>query len=284
MSESLNVIKRRTASVANVHKVTRAMEMISAAKLNRLKGSLFAFRPYFGKLQNILNNFLTYANGFKYPLLTQRPEVKKRAVCVIASEAGLCGIYNHVIINAAANFINRFDPGSILMVTVGKEATDYFSRRGFKIVYTHSELRGRYSRDIANKMADELTGIFLNQEADEVYLVYAHFESTLRHLPRVEKFLNIDYTPKIGTEYIIEPDKNKVLEELLPLYLYEKLHLALLESFTSEHSARMIAMKSATDNAEDLMDSLTLLKNKLRQSTITREVIEIASAAEALKG
>lgn len=284
MIQSLSAIKRRMQGVKNVHKVTRAMEVVSAVKLSRMKSALLAYRKYFSGVNNIAGNVLAAIQDCGHPLLGKRDEVKRVAVCVISSDAGLCGIYNHAVLTSAEDFISRLGKDPALLVSVGKESTDYFRRREVAIKRQFNELRGRYRTEFALKIADYLISLFLNKEADEVYLVYARFQTTLRHTPVVEKLLNIEFPAAAsGVRYIFEPDQGGFLNELIPRYIYGKVSSALLEAFTSEHSARMVAMKNATDNAEELMDGLTLLKNKMRQAGITREVIEIASAAEAIK-
>jgi F-type H+-transporting ATPase subunit gamma len=145
-------------------------------------------------------------------------------------------------------------------------------------------MHGRYSDELSDGITDQLAGLFLGGSVDEAHVAYTEFTSTLRQKPRIEKLLNVDYQGKIGAEYIIEPDAARVMEELLKEYVYSRFRMMLLNAFTSEHAARMIAMKMATDNANELSEKLTLLRNKARQASITKEVLEVAMAAEALKG
>lgn len=254
------------------------------SKLNRVKPALFAMRHYCSKLESILNDFLAHTGYASHPLLENRAMSGKIGLCVITSDTGLCSIYNQAIIRSSEAFMSRFQKENIKIVAVGKEGCHHFKRSGFEIRSSYLELHGRYPGKLSDNIATDLINLFLNREVDEVHVAYTHFESTLRHRPRVEKFVNIEHAYKDYKDYLIlEPDVNGVAQELIPGYLAEKFHLILLEALTSEHAARMFAMKTATDNADELMDTLTLLKNKARQAAITKEVIEIASGAEAMK-
>lgn len=284
MTQAITGIKMRMRSVANIRKITRAMEMVSMSKLNRVKAALFSMRNYFGRLESILNDFFEHTGHISHPLLEKREQGKKIGLCVITSDTGLCSTYNQAVIRTAEAFMSKFQKENIRMVTIGKEGNHHFKKSGFQIKSSYLELHGRYPGKLTYRMASDLVDLFLNQEADEVYIAYTHFESTLRHKPRIEKFVNIEYTDSGNKDFLIlEPDVKEVAEELIPKYLSEKFHLILLEALTSEHAARMFAMKTATDNADELMDTLTLLRNKARQAAITKEVIEIASGAEAMR-
>ena len=284
MIQNITGIKMRMRSVTNIRKITRAMEMVSMSKLNRVKSLLFAMRNYFGKLESILNDFFKYAGQVSHPMLEKRANNGRIGLCVITSDTGLCGVYNQAIIRSCEAFLEKFQKENIKLVTVGKEGHHHFKRLGFDIQDSYLELHGRYPGQLSERIASGLAGFFLNHEVDEVFIAYTHFESTLRHKPRIEKFVNIEYAGAGNKDYLIlEPDIDGVAQELIPKYLYEKFHLILLEALTSEHAARMFAMKTATDNADELMDTLTLLRNKARQAAITKEVIEIASGAEAMR-
>lgn len=285
MTQSLNTLKRRLRGIESTHKITRAMEMVASVKLSRVRDALHSSRPYFFKLEAILNDLLANAGKISHPLLEKRtPSSKGAALCVIASDTGLCGTYNQAVIDVAEDFINRFDKGEIKLITVGKEAHTHFKKPGREIINSYAELHGKYSDEIAGKILNDLVGVFLAKEADEIYVAYMRFGSTLRHHPQVEKFLNIEYTGNAGINYIIEPGIDELVEKIIPRYISEKFRSIFLSALTSEHSARMVAMKTATDNAEDLIDALMLQRNKARQAQITKEVIEIASGVEALRG
>lgn len=284
MTQAITAIKTRMNSVTNIRKITRAMEMVSMSKLNRVRSSLFSMRIYFGRLESILNDFLDHTGFLAHPLFEKRAMTGKTGLCVITSDTGLCSTYNQSVIRACENFMAGMQKKDVKLVTVGKEGDHYFRRRGFEIKSSYLELHGRYPGKLTEKIASGLIDLFLNKEVDEVYIAYTHFESTLRHRPRVEKFVNMERTASGNKDYLIlEPDMKGVAEDLIPMYLSERFHLMLLEALTSEHAARMFAMKTATDNADELMDTLELFRNKARQAAITKEVIEIASGAEAMK-
>jgi len=284
MIQAIAAIRLRMRSVSNIRKITRAMEMISMSKLNRVRSSLFTMRHYFVRLESMLKDFLAHTGYVSHPLLEKRPMSGKTGLCIITSDTGLCSIYNQAIIKVSEVFMEKFKKENIKLMIVGKEGNHHFKKSGFEIRNTYLELHGRYPPRLSDRIATDLINLFLSRDIDEVYIAYTHFESTLRHRPRIEKFVNIEYADNLYRDYLIlEPDAKRVAEELIPKYLSEKFHLALLEALTSEHAARMFAMKTATDNADELMDTLTLLRNKARQAAITKEVIEIASSAEAMK-
>ena len=284
MIQNLRQIKSRIKSIENTKKITRAMEMVAAAKLNRVKARFYAFHTYFSKLETILKNAMADLQTYGHPLLKIRTDVKRTLVCIITSDTGLCSAYNHNIINAADEFLKSYDKKRIRLITIGKEAYSYFKPREYIIENSYLGLGGRYSQKLSTEIFDYLTDMFLNGAADEIYIVYTYFSSSLRHVARIEKLLNIEIESQDQKFYIFEPDLKIVSDKLIPSYLLNKISFILLSSFTSEHSARMFAMKIATDNAEDLIDTLTLLRNKVRQGVITKEVLEIAMSAEALKG
>jgi len=233
----------------------------------------------------MIDEILSHIEGKTHPLLAGLRSIGAVALCIITSDTGLCSNYNNNVIRSAEGFIKSRDKNKVKLITVGKEGFRHFRKHGYEVSRSYLELYGRFSAGISEKITSELTGMFLRNEVDEVFIAYTHFDSTLRHKPIVEKFLNIEHIGKSESDFLImEPNEDRVLEELLPKYLSEKVRLMMLDSFTSEHAARMIAMKAATDNAKELIDKLTLLKNKARQAAITREVTEIAMSAEALKG
>lgn len=298
---SLRQIKRRVKSVENTRKITRAMRMVSTAKFKRAEDMLYRGRPYYLKLDSILQRLLLSLKPEQlraHPLLEERAEKKNLAVCVITSDSGLCGVYNNNVIRATADFIKEHGKKNIRLVAIGRKGFSYFAKRGVKIAKSYVGLHGRYSPSTADTIAKDLVGIFLDRQADEIYIAHTHFDAAMRYHTRIRKFLDIapvrdasrqevPRTPghaKGETEFIVEPNVEKILEGLLPGYISVKMRLILLDAFTSEHSSRMAAMQTATDNAVELIDTLTLLRNKARQASITGEVLEVAAAAEALKG
>jgi len=204
---------------------------------------------------------------------------------VIASDSGLCGTYNNNILTAAKKFLDSNKDREIDVIAVGHEVSKFMKKRNIRVTREYSNLYGKYDP----KVSDELTRLFIYKftsgASAEIYIGYTRFSSSLRHVPTVEKFLPIP-KPEGGNDlsYLVEPDRQTLLNDLISKYLMHKIRAVMLEAFTSEHSARMFAMKNATDNADDLINRLTLQRNKARQTAITQEITEIAMSAEALKG
>jgi len=283
MAQSLREIKNRIRGIGNVNKVTHAMEMISIAKLRPVKNQLVPATQFSLEIEALLGDLLSCNGGISHPLMEKRENVDKKAICLITSDTGLCGNYNYNIIHMAEDFINRFGRDKAILISVGKKGLAYFKKRGTAIAQAYTELHGRYSEEITNKILKDAVDIFLSKKTDEVYVAYTHFESGSRHKPVIEKLLNVSAAQKESTEYILEPDINAILEELLSAYLFNKMKFFILSAFTAEHSARAIAMGQATENANELLEDLTLLRNKIRQAGITKEIMEIVSSAEVLR-
>jgi len=284
MIQSFRQLKGRIRSIDNTRKITRAMQMVSASKLNRVKGAFFSSKNYFSNLERILFDLLSDSEPAAHPLVEERPGKGSVALMVISSDTGLCSTYNNNVIKLAKEFSGSIGKERVKIFALGKEAFSHFKRDGYTIENSYLGLRGKFSELITRDITKTLIDTFLSGGADEIYIAYTHFSASLRHKPVVEKFLNLEYPHKARKYYIFEPGKEAILGELISRYLLAKVRLILLDSMTAEHSARMLAMKLATDNADELIDTLTLLKNKARQAAITKEVLEIAMSAEALKG
>ncbi len=284
MIQNLRQIKNRIRGIQNTRKITHAMEMVAAAKLNKIKTAFYNSRPFFQNMEAVLNRLIPCAGTLSHPLLSKRDSVKNTFVCVIASDTGLCGPYNHNIIRFAEDFLGRYDKGALRLIAVGKEAYSHFNKKNYTITNSYLGLHGKYSQGAVIELAGIMIDGFTSGAADEVYLVYTDFSSALSHRPVAEKILPVDAPSGGDLEYILEQDKMTILNSLIPKYLSAKIRIRFLTSLTSEHSARMFAMKAATDNAEELIDELELQRNKARQAAITKEVLEVAMSAEALKG
>jgi F-type H+-transporting ATPase subunit gamma len=293
---SLRQIKRRIRSVESTKKITRAMQMVSAAKLKHAQDMLFAGKPYYFKMDALLKKLLAipvrkeFSNGVNagtvsHPLLEERAVKNNFTLCVVTSDSGLCSTYNNNIIRIAEGFIKKHGAENTRLVAIGKKGFSYFKSRGIKISRAYLGLQGRYSREVAEGIANTITNTFLSKKTDEVHIAHTHFDATLKYKPKLQKLLNIERAEEeSGAAYILEPGAESILEKVIPAYSSAKIKGILLDAFTSEHSQRMVAMKSATDNAVELIDNLTLLRNKARQAAITTEIIEVSSAAEELKG
>jgi F-type H+-transporting ATPase subunit gamma len=288
MIQSLRQIKLRIRSIEATRRIMRAMEMVSAAKLNRVKGAFYAQRPYLDALEMTLKNAIADTADTSNPLLTKRANIRSIALCVITSDTGLCGNYNNSVLRLANSFIYKNRPVGVKLTVVGREALAYFGGLGFA-ADSYLGLYGRYTAKIADDISTALVNSYVSGDADEVYVAYTRFSPSLRHKPVVEKILNIDTGTTDAARdalgrYLFEPDGRRLIEAMVPAYLTQKMRAILLDAFAAEHSARMLAMKTATDNATELIDKLTLMRNKARQFAITKEILEIAMSAEALKG
>lgn len=284
MAESLKRIKNRIRSIENIKKITRAMEMVSFAKLRPCENKLIASRNYLAKLENLLRCVLAGSGAGDNPYLIPAQERKKIALLLIGSDTGLCGTYNHSIFRAVDGFIDENKALKLMLITVGRKAFNYFKKKAVTLSFAYVQPQGNYAEVMLDKMVSDVTNLFLTKDADEVYLAYAHFISATRWNVVIEKFLSIESAPDTQEEYILEPRAKTLLDEIIPASISCKIKTCLLEAKASEHVARIISMSEATNNAKELLDDLVLLRNKVRQAGITKELIEIISSAEALKG
>ncbi len=284
MIQTIRQVKSRIRSIENTRKLTRAMEMVSSAKFNAVENKQFAALKYFFKLEALLRDVLPQADGYLHPLLRPPAKSEKALLCVVASDTGLCAAYNHNILKLAEGFLKRNNFAHLELITVGRKAYRYFSRAGFKIAHSFLELRGRFSEGLLSDVDLLLREKFTSGAADEVDVAYTHFESASRHKPFIEKVLNIEFSQSSEKDFIFEPRRDALLNELIPAYFSSKIRIVLLDAFSSEHASRMIAMGEATRNARELLEGLILTRNKMRQEIITREIMEVISTAEALRG
>ncbi|MGB2698277.1 MAG: ATP synthase F1 subunit gamma [Candidatus Zixiibacteriota bacterium] len=285
--QALREIRRRIRSVQNTQQITKAMEMVAAAKLRKAEAKARSARPYAQKLEKMLEN-LSLASGLvTHPLFEKRENVKKRALLLVTSDRGLCGSYNTNILRRTEVFLRDFGPGKVELLVVGKKAYRYFLKQGWEIRYKYLDLDGKFDLSQVRVINRDLTELFVKREVDEVFLLYTKFINPISYKLVLEKFLNIEPREKaerVEIDYIFEPNSEKIFNALLPRYCMNVIQKVLLESFASEQGSRMTAMRAATENAEEMIENLTLIRNKVRQATITREMLEIASGAEALKG
>ncbi|MFA5063284.1 MAG: ATP synthase F1 subunit gamma [Candidatus Omnitrophota bacterium] len=284
MIQSLKTIKNRIRSTENTEKVTAAMEMVSVAKLNKSEKSLLAIRPFVLNLDSIIRNLIGSEPLSTHTFLEPKIQTDRICLCVITSDSGLCGVYNNEVIRKAESFINSYGREKTGLVCVGRKGFNYFKKNNFKVTNAYVGLNGRFSDKVCVEIMNDLTEPFISGKVSQVYICYTHFKTALVCEQKVEKFLNIECDSQNKTNYILEPNKDLILNEILPKFISMKLRLIILESFTAEHSSRTVAMKAATDNAKELLQGLILLRNKVRQANITQEILEIISSSEALKG
>jgi F-type H+-transporting ATPase subunit gamma len=284
---TLKIIRKRITSIRNTQQITKAMKMVSAAKLRRAQEAALLARPYADKMNEILINLSARVSRSAHPLLAIREE-KRIQLVLVTSDRGLCGGYNANLVRAAEAFIRNHGAGKeILLGLVGRKGADYYRRRRGETGERYLNFLSTPAEELAAVIAEKLIARFVDGETDAVYLIYSHFRSALSQVPTVEKILPVALSetqePEQLTEYLYEPGAEELLSSLLPRITEIKIQRALLEAAASEHGARMTAMDSATTNASKMMGSLTLQMNRARQASITRELMEIVGTAEALK-
>ena len=284
MPQPLKQIKNRIRSVQNATKVTHAMEMISVAKLNQIDKVLFALRPYQASLEGMLSRLINTGGETENPLFRERLHKEKIVLCVVTSDSGLCGLYNNNILRAAEKFINEKGRDKISLVLVGKKGVNYFKKKNISVLHQYIGLNGRYDNIISDEITGILMNLFLSGKADEVYIAYTYFKTGFLQDAVIEKYLNVELSQEKTREYLLEPDFSSLVDDLALKYLIVKVRLVFLQAFTSEHATRSLAMKTATSNGRDLLDGLVLLRNKVRQASITQEMLEIISSTAVLKG
>lgn len=284
---TLKAIRRRVSSVRNIQQITKAMKMISAARLRRAQEAALAARPYAEKLEEVLQNLAAQSQTLAHPLLAAREE-HTIDLLLITSDRGLCGGFNANLIRAAEAFMREHPAQKVTLSLVGRRGFDHFKRRSVTIVEQHINLFGRLTPTLAHDIGTRISQRFLNGETDAVYILYARFRSALVQIPTIDRVLPITAKERSATdvllEYLYEPEPQALLARLLTRYIDMLVYRAMLESIASEHGARMTAMDNATNNAIDMIERLTLDMNRARQAGITRELLEIVSTGEALKG
>ena len=294
---STREIRRRIRSVGNMQQITRAMEMVSAAKMRKAQQRVTASRPYSEQLRQIMSDLATQQPDpeqlAEFPLLQKRP-VRTVELIVVTPDRGLTGALNTNILRRASRFILEETPpasggetrAEVQVIAVGKKARDYFVRTRQNVIAEFIGIGDTTTLDAVRPIADIAIDDFASGKVDAVYVVYSRFINTLVQRPEVMQILPVEPPPAHEgyADYIFEPSPADVLNDLLPRYVEVQLYQAILEGIASEHSARMVAMRSASDNAKEIQEELTLSYNKARQAQITREVSEIAAGANAMAG
>lgn len=290
---NLQAIRQRIRSVQNTQKITRAMQMVAGAKLRRSQEELVRFRPYAERLAAITNRFLNAQPTLSHPLVDNeksnpdaglgKRETAPVGLILIGSDTGLCGTYNERILNLAERFLSE-NP-SMLAVCVGKKVDRFFQRRGIQPRRRIVNWGGRYAMREVDDLIQWLKQLYLDGTVSSWWVASTRFISALSWKPTVELFLPLERSQGAESHesIIAEPDHEAVADALLNQSVRASFKRIVLEAFTSEHSARMMAMRNATDNATEMVEHLTLVRNKARQAAITKELIEVVSGAEALK-
>ncbi len=287
MPVNTRTIRRRIRSVKNTSQITKAMEMVAASKMRRAQSMVLASRPYSDKMSELLGH-LAAALGTTdvvHPLLARR-EANNVGLMLVTGDRGLCGSLNSNVIRQGASFILE-QKHPVKIITVGRKGRDWMVRRGQNVVAEFTQLPDRPGLIDTTAISHILIDDYASGAVDEVYAVFTQFVSTLVQKPVIRKILPIEPTPDLTgahLEFIYEPNPAAVMTELLPRFVEVQVYQTILEAIASEQSARMVAMRNATDNAKDLIDDLTLSYNRARQASITTEITEISAGAEALAG
>ena len=288
---NLKEVRIRIASVNSTQQITKAMKMVSAAKLKRATDAIVQMRPYANKLKDILANLTASLEGNESPY-TQQREIKNVLLVVVTSNRGLAGAFNANVIKAANLLVvDKYDAqkrdGNLQIIAIGKKAQDYFTRNKFNVIGNNNEVFNHLNFDEANKIAEEVMSGFVAGKWDKVEVVYNQFKNAGMQILTTEQLLPV--VPSVNqsanqnnADYLLEPSQEEIVLGLIPSSVKIQLYKALLDSHASEHGARMTAMDKATENAGELLKALRLSYNQARQASITNEILEIVSGANAL--
>ncbi|KAB3539725.1 ATP synthase F1 subunit gamma [Alkaliphilus pronyensis] len=278
-------IKRRIKSVNSTKQITKAMELVSSAKLRKAKEHLEKTRPYFNMIGETINEIVASTKGVKHNYITPRA-VEKTGYIIITADRGLCGGYNSNVIKTAISHLEDKERASI--IAVGQRGRDYFKKRSFDLDGEFLSPSENPTYSYAHNIGELSRELYKQELVDEVYIIYTEFISTISYKPRVVKLLPLEVNEEAAVKereerMTYEPSPEAVLDYLIPKYIDSMIYGAIVESAASEQGARRVAMESATDNAEEMIDSLKLQYNRARQASITQEIAEIVGGAEALK-
>ena len=285
---NLKEIRSRITSVGSTMQITSAMKMVSAAKLKRAQDAITQMRPYANKLTELLENLSASLDADDGGTYSKERAIKNVLLVTITSNRGLCGGFNSYIIKSAKALMNdEFENVNVEVLSIGKKSSEHFTKNDFNVVSTHDTLFNDLTFENVSNVAEDIMRKFVDGNYDKVVLVYNQFKNAATQIIMNENYLPIQTTTNKGEQigdYIFEPGKKEIVEELIPKSLKTQLFKAILDSHAAEHGARMTAMHKATDNASELKKDLTLTYNKARQAAITGEILEIVGGAEALNG
>ena len=286
---ALKDIKRKITAVQKTRQITRAMNMVAASKFKAAQLRMENFRPYAMKFMEVLNSVALRVDAKTHPLLAVREPKRIRILCM-TSDRGLCGGFNNNLIKATERFIREKvrEGREVELTPLGRKARDFFRRKA-KVINERTDIFGKFDMTLAVKISDDVVAPFVAEEYDELYLLYNEFVNVSIQRPTVVRLFPLpsigreeEIAPEKRLDYIYEPSDEALLEKLLPMYVHVLIYRALVETSAGENGARMAAMDNATRNCEDLVQSLTLKYNKVRQSAITAELMDIVGGTEAL--
>ncbi len=287
---SLKDIRKRISSVKNTQKITRAMKLVASAKLRRAKEAIIAARPYSVSLAEVVAELAELPDGDTHPLLKPRERTRTEIV-LMTSDRGLAGPFNSQLIRATSLMMSTelADAESVRLRIIGRKGREYFARRGIDAVASYEASTSKTALDLSRELANEVVSEFTEGRVDRVIVAFNEFKNATTQTVKMMQLLPIEPvadedSDRLPADFVFEPSRSELLEHLLPLYVQNGLFRACLESVASEFGSRMSAMDSATRNAGEMIDRLTLVFNRARQAAITKELLEIISGAEALKG
>jgi len=277
-------LRRRIKSITSTRQLTRAMKMVAAAKVRKSQEQIFRSRPYAKKMIEVLSSLATRANPDEHPLLKIKSN-QNIELMILTSDKGLCGAFNSNIIKHVLSFLEENKDKNIGLHLIGKKGYDYFKKRKYSIRSHEINIFRKITFKNAMDISDRIITSYTEGNLDALYLLYNEYKSALQQKVVIEKLLPIERMKleekEIAVDYIYEPTAHEIFDTLLPRFVEIEIYHALLESSAAEHAARMSAMNLATKNAEEMIDRLTLTKNKIRQASITKEIIEVVSGAQA---
>ena len=294
MSGALKEVRSRIKSVQSTQQITKAMKMVSAAKLRRAQDAITQMRPYAKKLQEVLSNIVTSSNGDVSMELASERAVEKVLIIIVTSDRGLCGGYNSNLIklakqNIKTKFESQFAKGNVFVLPIGKKGFEHFTKNGFNVVNDYWDIFSDLRFERVQAAAKYAMEAFASKEYDLVEIIYSEFKNAASQVYTSEPFLPVQKVAtsennKKKSDFIFEPDQQVLIDELMPKILNTQLYKAVLDANASEHGARMTAMDKASENANELLKSLKISYNRARQAAITTELTEIVSGAAALQG
>ncbi|OQY26981.1 MAG: ATP synthase F1 subunit gamma [Candidatus Cloacimonetes bacterium 4572_55] len=290
MAGGARALKRRIKVVKNTQQITNAMKMVAAAKLKVAQAKIEAAAPYTDKMQEILNRLLQGTDKLSHPLTVEKEGNNRLALVIFTSDRGLCGSFNSNLIRKGQTFVDSLlkEGKQVSLMAVGERGYAYFSKRKYRVIASHTGLEPKIRFQDCKRIGDRIKELYTEDDFDSVHICYPKFKNTMTVIPTVIPFLplaaEISPSNESDTDYIFEPEVEKLYNSLIPRYVDMQLFRLLIESMTSEYATRMTAMTAATDNADEVIDNLTITYNKMRQSAITSELLDIVGGANALSG
>jgi len=294
---SLKEVRIRIESIHSTQQITSAMKLVAASKLRRTQNAVQALAPYAGKLREILGNLTSSLENTDEAVYTKVRPVQRVLLLVVTSNRGLCGPFNTNVIKGAKAYIDENyreinQKGQLDLFTIGKKATDFFKKNKFNVVNSNNEIFDALTFTNTATIAEGLMTAFATKKYDKIEIIYNHFKNAGQQVLTIDQYLPVIPVAAAAdakattqkADYIFEPEKSVLIRELLPKVLKVQLYKTILDSYAAEHGARMTAMSQATENAKDILKQLRLSYNKARQAAITKELLEIVSGAEALRG